>query len=147
VSEYVAVLSAGFEGAEAARIYRALGDFALSWARGEAGFLGLDARSQEADRAAWTRAYRAVDQTEHPHIWQVRESRRTSATTRFRGDPVAGRRRAGPAGAAPVRLRRARTDVGTGPTARSAGTVLALDAAGQRGHAVGRATLLTCWKE
>ena len=73
VSEYVAVLSAGFEGAEAARIHRALADFALSWAGGEAGFLSLDARSQEADRAAWTRAYRAVDQTEDPRIWQVRE--------------------------------------------------------------------------
>ena len=70
---YVAVLSAGFEGAKAARIYRALDDFALSWAGGEAGFLSLDARCQEAGRAARTRAYRAVDQTEHPHIWQVRE--------------------------------------------------------------------------
>jgi hypothetical protein len=49
VSEYVAVLSAGFEGAEAARIYRALADFALSW-------------------AAWTRACRAVDQIEDPRI-------------------------------------------------------------------------------
>jgi hypothetical protein len=73
VSEYVAVLSAGFEGAEAARIYRALADFALSSAGGEAGFLSLDAHSQEADRAAWTRAYRAVEQTEHPRIWQVWE--------------------------------------------------------------------------
>jgi AcrR family transcriptional regulator len=68
-----AVLSAGFEDGEAARIYRALGDFALSWAGGEAGFLSLDERSQAADRAAWTRAYLAVDQAEHPHIWQVRE--------------------------------------------------------------------------
>jgi hypothetical protein len=31
-----AVLSAGFEGAEAARVYRAIGDFALSWAGFEA---------------------------------------------------------------------------------------------------------------
>ena len=31
-----AVLEAGFEGAEAVRIYRALGDFSLSWAGGEA---------------------------------------------------------------------------------------------------------------
>jgi hypothetical protein len=148
VSEYVAVLSAGFEGAEAARIYRALADFALSWAGGEAGFLSLDAHSQEADRAAWTRAYRAVEQTEHPRIWQVWEE-----PPNVRDDEifeailslVAGG--LAPAGPGPVRLRRARTDVSTGLTAGSAGTVLPLDGAGQRGHAVSRATLLICWKE
>ena len=68
-----AVLQAGFESAEAATTYRALGDFALSWAGGEAAFLALDPALQRADRAAWTRAYLAVDASEHPHIWQVRD--------------------------------------------------------------------------
>jgi len=67
-----AVLEAGFEGAEAALVYRALGDFALAWAGFEAGFLALDERSQVRDRAAWTRSYLAVDAAEYPHIWQVR---------------------------------------------------------------------------
>jgi len=66
------VLEAGFEGAEAALVYRALGDFALAWAGFEAGFLALDERSQARDRAAWTRTYGAVDRAEYPHIWQVR---------------------------------------------------------------------------
>ena len=68
-----AVLQAGFEGAEAARIYRALGDFALAWAGGEAAFLALDPGLQRADRAAWTRAYLAVDRAEYPSIWQIRD--------------------------------------------------------------------------
>jgi AcrR family transcriptional regulator len=67
-----AVLEAGFEGAEAALAYRALGDIALAWAGFEAGFLALDERSQARDRAAWTRSYLAVDAAEYPHIWQVR---------------------------------------------------------------------------
>jgi AcrR family transcriptional regulator len=67
-----AVLEAGFEGAEAALVYRALGDFALAWAGFEAGFLALDERSQARDQAAWTRSYLAVDAAEYPHIWQVR---------------------------------------------------------------------------
>lgn len=66
-----AVLEAGFEGAEAVRIYRALGDFSLFWAGGEAGFLALDERAQATERAAWA-AYLAVDRAEFPHIWQVR---------------------------------------------------------------------------
>ncbi len=68
-----AVLAAGFEGAQAALVYRALGDFTLSWAGGEAGFLALDEPAQRADRAAWVRAYLAVSPGEFPHIWQVRE--------------------------------------------------------------------------
>lgn len=68
-----AVLDAGFEGAEAANTYRALGDFALSWSGGEAAFLALDPAQQRADHAAWTRAYLAVDRTEHPHIWEIRD--------------------------------------------------------------------------
>ena len=61
-----------FEGAEAVRIYRALGDFSLFWAGGEAaGFLALDERAQATERAAWA-AYLAVERAEFPHIWQVR---------------------------------------------------------------------------
>ena len=67
-----AVLDAGFEGAQAALIYRAFGDFSLAWAGCEADFLALDEQAQQSDRAAWTRAYLAVDPAEHPHIWRVR---------------------------------------------------------------------------
>ena len=67
-----AVLEAGFAGSQAARVYRALGDFALSWSGGEAAFLALDERQQERDETAWTRTYPAVHQAEYPHIWQIR---------------------------------------------------------------------------
>jgi len=66
------IFEAGFEGAEAALVYRALGDFALAWAGFEAGFLALGERSQARDQAAWTRSYGVVDAAEYPHIWQVR---------------------------------------------------------------------------
>jgi AcrR family transcriptional regulator len=68
-----AILDAGFEGCTAARVYRAIADFSLAGAGGEAAFLALETRLQENDRAAWMRAYRAVDPAEHPHIWQLRE--------------------------------------------------------------------------
>jgi TetR/AcrR family transcriptional regulator, tetracycline repressor protein len=67
-----AMLSAGFEGAEAALMYRVVGDFALSWAGFEASFRALDERLQQNDRAAWTRAYLAVSRADHPNIWRVR---------------------------------------------------------------------------
>ena len=67
-----AMFSAGFEGAEAALMYRAVGDFALSWAGFEASFRALDERLQQNDRAAWTRAYLGVSRAEHPNIWQIR---------------------------------------------------------------------------
>ena len=68
-----AVFDAGFTGAEAARIYRAIGDFSLAWAGWEAAFLALDTRAQDTDRQAWTRAYRAAGRAEHPNIWQLRD--------------------------------------------------------------------------
>ena len=68
-----AVFRAGFEGFEAAVVYRSVGDFALSWCGGEAAFLALPGPLQAVDRAAWTQAYRAVDRAEYPHIWQVRD--------------------------------------------------------------------------
>jgi hypothetical protein len=67
------VLGAGFTGAAAAHTYRAVGDFCLYWAGGEAAFLALDEQAQKIDRAAWTRAHLAVDQAEYPHIWQIRQ--------------------------------------------------------------------------
>jgi AcrR family transcriptional regulator len=68
-----AVLQAGYEGQRAAIVYRAAGDFALAWAGGEASLLALEPDLQQADRAAWTRAYLAVDRTEYPHTWQIRD--------------------------------------------------------------------------
>jgi AcrR family transcriptional regulator len=67
-----AVLRAGFEGAEAARVYRAIGDFTLYWAGAEAAFLALDERLQKKDIGAWTSAYLSADRADYPHIWQVR---------------------------------------------------------------------------
>jgi TetR/AcrR family tetracycline transcriptional repressor len=67
-----AILRAGFEGAQAALMYRAAGDFALAFAGFEASFLALDSNQQQADRAAWTQAYLSVDRAQHPAIWQVR---------------------------------------------------------------------------
>jgi AcrR family transcriptional regulator len=67
-----AVLQAGFEGAQAARVYRAIGDFALYWAGCEAAFLALDERAQKKDMGAWTSAYLAADRADYPHVWQVR---------------------------------------------------------------------------
>jgi AcrR family transcriptional regulator len=68
-----AVIQAGFTGAAAARMYRALGDFTLAWAGSEAAFLALDPVQQQADMSAWTRAYLAVDKAEYPQIWQIRD--------------------------------------------------------------------------
>jgi AcrR family transcriptional regulator len=67
-----AVLAAGFEGPQAALMYRAVGDFALAWAGFEASFLALDERVQQTDTSAWTSAYLAVSKAEHPNIWQIR---------------------------------------------------------------------------
>ena len=67
------VFRAGFEGFEAAVVYRSVGDFALSWCGFEASLLALPGPLQATDRAAWKQAYRAVDRAEYPHIWQVRD--------------------------------------------------------------------------
>jgi TetR/AcrR family transcriptional regulator, tetracycline repressor protein len=67
-----AMFAAGFEGAEAALMYRAVGDFALSWAGFEASFRALDERLQQNDSAAWTRAYLTVSRNAHPNVWQIR---------------------------------------------------------------------------
>ncbi len=67
-----AVLEAGFEGAEAARVCRALGEFALIGSALEAAYLAMDEQQLATDEAAWTSAYLTVDRAEYPHIWQIR---------------------------------------------------------------------------
>jgi AcrR family transcriptional regulator len=67
-----AMLAAGFEGAQAALMFRVAGDFALAGAGLEASFLALDERAQQTDRSAWTSAYLAVSAAEHPNIAQIR---------------------------------------------------------------------------
>jgi AcrR family transcriptional regulator len=64
---------AGFSGKEAAMVYRAFGDFTLFWSGGEASFLALDEKAQQADRDAWTRAYLVADRAVYPSIWRIRE--------------------------------------------------------------------------
>ncbi len=104
-----AVFDAGFKGAEAARVYRAVGDFTLSWAGGEAAFLALDTRQQDTDRQAWTRAYRAAGRAElSEHLAAQGGTARRIRRRRFRDRAITGRRRAYSAGARPVRLWSAR---------------------------------------
>jgi len=67
-----AVLEAGFEGAEAARVCRTLGEFALTASALEAAYLAMDEQQLAKDEAAWTSAYLTVDRAEYPHIWQIR---------------------------------------------------------------------------
>jgi len=67
-----AIQQAGFEGAQAALMYRTVGDFTLAFAGFEASFLALDPKAQQHDRAAWTQAYLSVDRGQFPAIWQVR---------------------------------------------------------------------------
>jgi TetR/AcrR family tetracycline transcriptional repressor len=66
------VLRAGFEGAQAAVVFRAIGDFSLFWSGGEASLLALDDRLQKNDRDAWTSTYLNADRVRFPSIWQVR---------------------------------------------------------------------------
>jgi AcrR family transcriptional regulator len=67
-----AVLEAGFDGAEGARVCRALGEFALIGSALEATYLAMDEQQLAKDEAAWTSAYLTVDRAEYPHIWQIR---------------------------------------------------------------------------
>jgi AcrR family transcriptional regulator len=69
-----AMLTAGFDGDEAAVMYRATADFSLYLAGGEAAFLSLEPAQREADASAWTRVYRSVEREEHPNIWAVRDA-------------------------------------------------------------------------
>jgi AcrR family transcriptional regulator len=67
-----AALDAGFTGAVAARMYRAVGDASLYWSGSEATFLSLDADVQRYDRAAWSQAYLGVERSEFPNTWKIR---------------------------------------------------------------------------
>ena len=67
-----AVLAAGFEEAEAAVVYRAIGDFSLFWSGSEATFLALDERLQKNDRNAWASAYMSAEAADYPAIHQIR---------------------------------------------------------------------------
>ena len=69
-----AVGEAGFEGEQAALVYRAIADFSLYMAGGDAALMSLDAAQQEADASAWTRAYRAVGADDHPNIHALRDA-------------------------------------------------------------------------
>jgi AcrR family transcriptional regulator len=69
-----AVAEAGFAGEQAALVYRAVADFSLYMAGGEAALMSLEPAQQESDAGAWTRAYRAVDADEHPNIHALREA-------------------------------------------------------------------------
>lgn len=68
-----AVLTAGFEGAEAALVYRAVADFGLFWSGSEATFLALDERLQKNDKSAWNSAYMSADKDKYPAIYQIRQ--------------------------------------------------------------------------
>jgi len=68
-----AVLDAGFEGAEAATVFKAVADFGLAWAGLEASYLALDPNLREKDDAAWTSAYLRVGQDDYGNIWRIRQ--------------------------------------------------------------------------
>lgn len=69
-----ALLRAGFRGAEAAVVYRAYADFALSFSGGEAALLALDQGVQDLDRMAWAGAYLTAQRGVHPNIWRIRSA-------------------------------------------------------------------------
>ena len=66
-----ALFSAGLEGAEAARVYRALVAVALSYAGFEAAHLALDPDARAGDRQAWSREYLAASPEAYPNIAAV----------------------------------------------------------------------------
>ena len=68
-----AVLDAGFEGTEAATVFKAVADFGLAWAGLEASYLALDPNLREKDDAAWTSAYLRVGQDDYGNIWRIRQ--------------------------------------------------------------------------
>jgi TetR/AcrR family tetracycline transcriptional repressor len=68
-----AVLEAGFEGIEAATVFKAIADFGLAWAGLEASYLALDRQRREKDDAAWASAYQRVGEDDLPNIWRIRQ--------------------------------------------------------------------------
>src|ERR1700722_2112203 len=60
--------AAGFEGEQAVRLYRSLGDFILAFGAVDADYLARPARERESDARRWRDAYGAVDATEYPNL-------------------------------------------------------------------------------
>jgi AcrR family transcriptional regulator len=67
------VLRAGFEGADAALMYRTIGDFSVYWSGAEASVLAMDDLQQKKDENAWTSAYLTAQREQYPAIWQIRD--------------------------------------------------------------------------
>jgi AcrR family transcriptional regulator len=60
--------AAGFEGEQAVRLYRSLGDFILAFGAADADYLARPAREREADARRWRDAYGAADATAYPNL-------------------------------------------------------------------------------
>lgn len=63
-----ALAEAGFEGEEAARIYRVIDDLTLAFASLDAGFRVLNEDQQRKDVGAWSKEYALADPSEFPLI-------------------------------------------------------------------------------
>lgn len=66
-----ALLQAGFEGREAALLYRAATDLALAMASYEAAFNSVEAEALRGDRLAWRREYLLASPVRYPHLASV----------------------------------------------------------------------------
>ncbi len=60
--------TAGFEGEQAVRLYRSLGDFILAFSAVDADYLASPAEEQEADSRRWQEAYGDVDPEKLPNL-------------------------------------------------------------------------------
>jgi AcrR family transcriptional regulator len=60
--------AAGFEGEQAVRLYRSLGDCILAFGAVDADYLARPARERESDARRWRDAYGAVDAAEYPNL-------------------------------------------------------------------------------
>ena len=68
-----AVLEAGFDGIEAATVFKGIADFGLAWAGIEASYLALDPKLRQKDDAAWSSAYLRVQEDDFANIWRIRQ--------------------------------------------------------------------------
>jgi AcrR family transcriptional regulator len=60
--------AAGFEGEQAVRLYRSLGDCILAFAAVDADYLARPARERESDARRWRDAYGSVDAAQYPNL-------------------------------------------------------------------------------
>jgi AcrR family transcriptional regulator len=60
--------AAGFEGEQAVRLYRSLGDFILAFGAVDADYLARPAHERESDARRWRDAYGAVDAARYPNL-------------------------------------------------------------------------------